>query len=324
MSPEALKNLLIRLKPLRRWTRLIFGPIALTFLCYFGWRSRDTLVQVVAHAEVAPLLLSLGFWLASGFVAPVLALLLFNSRSRQLTYAQALMVHSRRLPARYIPGGVWQTVAKAVDFRALGISLRELSASIVHQMLIANATAFVLAGILLPAHYGFSAVGASATICGVLALVGVIAGWDITNRIIFGDRRYWKAGTLLRVTAAAAVSSTLLGAAFYSYLTAFPDQGLRDAGWWQIFGVFLFARGLGFVAFFAPRGIGVFEGIAAGMLVVPQEFASTAALFLGFRLVGLLGDALLWLGAVFASSLLSSTGNKGPLRKGAAPDEGHS
>jgi hypothetical protein len=60
-------------------------------------------------------------------------------------------------------------------------------------------------------------------------------------------------------------------------------------------GIYLFSWGVGFLAIFAPQGIGVFEFVASELMASPVGFMGLAALIAGFRIVVLVADIAVWL-----------------------------
>ncbi len=81
--------------------------------------------------------------------------------------------------------------------------------------------------------------------------------------------------------------------AFVIYLSAFPGLALQAAPL-ETAGAYLFSWGVGFIAIFAPQGIGVFEVVAADLMRGAGTFMSVAALLGGFRIIVLAADATVW------------------------------
>ena len=77
------------------------------------------------------------------------------------------------------------------------------------------------------------------------------------------------------------------------YLCAFPGLALQAAPL-ETAGAYLFSWGVGFISIFAPRGIGVFEVVAAELMRGDSAFMSVAALLAGFRFIILAADATVW------------------------------
>ncbi len=61
-----------------------------------------------------------------------------------------------------------------------------------------------------------------------------------------------------------------------------------------IYGTYLFSWGAGFVAFFAPQGIGVFEFVSGKLLEGQLDLGHAVALMASFRVIVLAGDLFAW------------------------------
>ena len=57
---------------------------------------------------------------------------------------------------------------------------------------------------------------------------------------------------------------------------------------------YLFSWSIGYLAFFAPQGIGVFEVTLANMLDTSLTVGSLAVIIAGFRIIIFLADITLW------------------------------
>jgi hypothetical protein len=95
-------------------------------------------------------------------------------------------------------------------------------------------------------------------------------------------------------TYAAAVGSfaavcILYGSAFYLFVA----HVMPVVSWGEAAGVFLVSWLAGFLAVFAPQGIGVFEA-AAGFLLTGSLAAGVVAVLFGFRALSVLSDLGLW------------------------------
>ena len=74
----------------------------------------------------------------------------------------------------------------------------------------------------------------------------------------------------------------------------FPSS-VGDQSYLELGGIYLFSWGVGFLAVFAPQGIGVFEMVGSQLMQSPLGFVGFAALIGGFRLVILVADLLVWI-----------------------------
>lgn len=275
-----------------RIAKRLFTPAAILFLAWFAWQGRDTLLDVVASGNPRQLLLAVLLWSCMPLVAPLFSLLVFRALGHRFSYSQLAGIHIGNLPARYIPGGIWHTVGRAAAFSKLGAGKRDIATFVLLENALAVAVAFALGGPLVASYRGLTGWGslaAAACIGSLLALLALpyLLHYFHKQNQAFTFRRY------LSCIGTVATSWGFAASAFVVFLTAFADLRLH-ASPLEVGGVYLFSWGMGFLAIFAPQGIGVFEAIAGDLLSPPGAFKSVAALMLGFRLIILLSDALVW------------------------------
>jgi hypothetical protein len=281
------------LRSLLRTLRLLFAPIALASLIGFGWRARAMLEDVLASADIALLCLAVLAWSLMSLVAPLLATIVFRSRGADLSYGDAARIHILNLPARYIPGGIWHTVGRLLDLRQAGIGKADLAAFVLLENVLALALAFLIGGSLLAHYKGFQGWGLIAALAaggGAILLVVLPFVARLRSRSegsILRPRDYLSAVLVV------AVSWCIAASAFVAFASGFSDLW-TSTEILEIAGIYLFSWAVGFVAVFAPQGVGVFEVVAADLLRGSCSFAGIAALLATFRLVILLSDAAVW------------------------------
>jgi hypothetical protein len=174
-----------------RVAKRIFLPIALAFLAYFAWESRDLLVEVVRGARPLTLALSVLVWMLMHALAPLFSTLVFRARNVALSYGTAARIHVTNLPARYIPGGIWHTVGRIAGFRNMDIGQRDISIFVFLENLLAVCVAFVIGGSLLAVSRGLDGWGQIAALSAVGGAIFLLASpFILSFRIIQGDDRF--------------------------------------------------------------------------------------------------------------------------------------
>ena len=131
------------------WAKRFFTPVALVFLIYIGWQSRALLATVVATAQWNLLLLASLFLILPHFVSAKATVMILKACGMSISYRLALQIHISRLPARYLPGGVWHSVGRMMDFHTLGVKPSQLTALFLLENILAIAVAFLLGGLCL-------------------------------------------------------------------------------------------------------------------------------------------------------------------------------
>lgn len=268
-------------------SRVVYTPISLLFLAYLFIAEQEHIyaslsgLTPIAAAEIF-LLISAGHI----FIA-VSSHLLFLSCGQTPTLELVIVTHINRLPARYLPGGVWQTISRALDFSAQGLPPQAILHVVALEVGLAVCLTAMIGGLLL----GFSGTTTHPASMRLLALLGMLG--IVVLPYLIGA--FSKGSTQLRIpqyaasAGAFAVVCLLYGGAFY----LFVGQLLPSATLGQASGVFLVSWLAGFIAFFAPQGIGVFEATAGYLLTGHLAVGFVASMF-AFRAMSILSDLALW------------------------------
>lgn len=186
-----------------------------------------------------------------------------------VAWRRSMLATARSGPARYLPGSVWYAVGRAAVLQREGVPVRALTAVATLEMLLAPVLAFAL-GLTLLVVTG-TAVGGSLSIGLLVVAVGLLAlaTPPVVNRALrfrAGDgpplRLDW-AG-LLCLLGWLTAFWLWSGSVFALYVGAFPDATDRGPG--AVVGSYAVAWGVGWLALFAPQGIGVTEAVLAQLL----------------------------------------------------------
>lgn len=276
-----------------RAIKAVFSVVALAALTWFAWQSRYLLQDLLQTARPLRLGLATLVWLLMNAAAAAFTAAAFRSIGTRMTSATALQVHVANLPARYIPGGIWHTVGRAAAFRELGIGARPISIFILMENVLAPGVAFLAGALLLGTtpvvgRWLPVIVAAGLGACLVLLLLPAL----LSRFLKPGDIKPGLSAIAL-LTGLTAVSWSIAATAFVTYVSAFPELATNLAPL-EVAGGYLFSWGAGFIAVFAPQGIGVFEVVAAELLRGAAPLFGIAALLAGFRLVILIADTIAW------------------------------
>lgn len=277
------------------WLKHLFAVLALGFLAFFGWQARDMLSAILATASWNFLAMAVLCWMIMHLLSPLFAAIVFQGAGYRVGYADTLRIHLANLPAKYLPGGIWHTVGRIVSFRGLGISSSGIGLFVLLENLLSPAVAFLLGGGILFAGRGPDGWGSLALLCACGGAVLLVLLPLLLRIRILGYRM--PVPGILHYVAAIAVIFLIwctAASAFAAFLMAFP--GLQLPGTLvQNAAAYLFSWGVGFVAVFAPQGLGVFEVTAGELLRGTQSLGGVAVLLAGFRLGILAADLLAWL-----------------------------
>lgn len=270
------------------WAKLGFTPLALGFLAYYAATRWSVLSRVLASADIRIIAVSVLLWFLVHLVAVWAGCRFVAACGGRVGYPGMLSIYARRLPARYLPGGIWHTVGKAADLSALGLSGGQVAGFVLMETGVMVGVASLLGGGLLAFFRGVSGwggVGLAAAVAGGGGLV--LLPWAVGRRISVRKKAY--ALSLLAMIVFWALGS----AAFVTYISSFPAWSGGHA-WLEIAGAYMFSWAAGFVTVFAPQGIGIFESVVGELIPSSLGFGDVVVLAAGFRAVALVADLLAW------------------------------
>ena len=209
-------------KNLIRWAKTLFTPVAITFLGYFCWEARETLGELLRQASWPMLFVAACVWVLLHLLSPLMAVAVLNGSGSTVSWSQAFATHASRLPARYVPGGVWHTVGRVMDFHEQGVRPRHLTAFVVLENGLAAAFTLAVGGAIVMALRDGDTAGTIAGVACTAALIGLVAMYFIVNRKVLQEPDALSASSYLSslfIAAAFWIGATV---AFLIYLHAFP------------------------------------------------------------------------------------------------------
>lgn len=245
-------------------------------------------------ADLNLFLIAICLWMLLHLLAPLSPQIIFSGLGSKISYKNLLHIYILRLPARYLPGGVWHTVGRLSDYYSFGISKKHLTTlTILETFFPCLITLFIGGGYL----YLFGEKNLFTTIEGgfssicliILFLIPIIVKWRFTsiwkNYFIY----YYLLLTLLSIFFWIIASLSFLS--YYHCVSINAPQ----MSFFQIVATYIFSWGIGYISIFAPQGIGVFEVVAGKLMVLPLSLGGAIAFLAGFRIVALVADTFIWL-----------------------------
>jgi len=270
--------------------RKLFIPVALGFLAYSAYRASDRLAPLLAAISVRYLLLAWLCWGVAQWVGPLTTVAFAHILDLRLGYRDLSLISVLRLPAKYLPGGIWQSVSRFAAYRQLDVSKTDsLSILIVEHLQALGVSAALGASLLLYLEgieflHGIAGwVLACALMLLVITALGILkvrgGGAKTVTRIlmsIFATALFWVAAA----------------ASFCAYWAA--TLGPQNSEVLRVASCYLLAWAAGFVALFAPQGLGVFEWVAGHLLISAWPISITVTAVAGFRIVTITADLSAW------------------------------
>jgi len=292
----------------------------------FNWRPATAVLKVVLELAIIAIFIGYGIhnwdrihaifnrlsfltlgaciitYSISHFVAAATTMTLFKVCGHSVPYGDFLYIHLRRLPAKYIPGGIWQTVSRGSDLVKLGIPTRSVVKILSLEQLLAIWWSGFLGFGLISLTFPETAVQMAAFVAAcVFLVVPAFAQFALTALKP-------TSATLLKAarTPAACVGYVTgwccLASAFTIYILA---SGLVQISPIRVAASYLVSWMLGAIAFFSPQGMGVFEIAIQHTAFQPRDNAAALWFIGSYRLVVLSADLLAWLAATLWHRRLS-------------------
>ncbi len=283
------------IKPIISWAKIVFTPLALFFLVYFGWQSRGVLIEIFSTAQFHLLLTSILLWLLLHFISPLFTVIVFHGCKLSIGYKDAFYIHAGRLPAKYLPGGIWHSVVRSVDYHQRKIAPRHVATYLLLENIVAATVTLSIGGLIMlsiPQFEGvWSLTALISSISGICALFilpilvdkYLLPGEDVLSRIPYVTSVicivfYW----------------IIAAAAFVCFLKSFPELIISVTDF-EAGGIYIFSWGIGFITLITPQGIGVSEFVSSSLLGANIPTSSLIAFLAGFRVLILLADLIAWI-----------------------------
>lgn len=273
-----------------RWA---FTPCAVLALLYVIWTYRTDLAQTVVTANASLLLLAVALWCVMHALSPLFVYLIVSPSSDAIKLHTVYDIHMKNIPARYIPGGIWGTVGRVTDLAAAGANRGTLVTFVGLENFGGLATAATIGSLMLISSRGFDALDGMASVILAVGIAALVLAPLASNIRGINARLQLSGVPYIRVMAIVSASWVIASLSFVTfYLSVLP--GPATNGVIDVAGSYLLSWAAGFIALFAPQGIGVFEVVASSLLKGASPLAQTAALFAGFRVVILAADFVVW------------------------------
>lgn len=281
------------IKQIIRFSKLVFTPLAILFLIIIAWQNHTTIIQTYSLAKKDILITAIVGWSLLYLLYPIMLVTLIKHWGTPLLFKHALHIFINRLPARYLPGGIWQTVARFSDFRQYGLNNRQLTGLLLLENFLALGLALLIGGLILIQFQNAGvwwAIAFTGTMGGIIIILGSLI---LINRYVLPKEHRIDVSTYIRVLIIMSIYWILAASVFVLYVYSLPNIS-SDQQAIRLGGVYLFSWSIGNIAFFAPQGIGVFEVVSSKLLQGNFGLKETIALLAGFRVIIILADLLAW------------------------------
>ncbi len=274
--------------------KLLYTPASFLCIFYFAWLNREILIKIFAVADSGFLVAAVFLWGLLHLLAPLSPKIFFASLGTSIPYTELLTIYLARLPARYLPGGIWHTVGRLADYHQLGISKNHLALLALVDTFFPCLTTMSLGGGLLwftgdkNLLFSLEVLPAIISLCALILIpftVKRLSSSPWGKNFLF----YYSLLTLLSILFWLIASISFL---FYYSSVSF---NMTQLSLLQVAATYIFSWGVGYISVFAPQGIGVFEIVAGKLLTLPMTLGGAVAFLAGFRMIALAADSIAWL-----------------------------
>jgi len=284
-----------RMRPLLRhtltWARRLFLPLALGFIAYSAYRASGSLRPLLASIAVPNLALACVCWFVAQWSGPLSTTALARVFGIPLGYRKLASISILRIPAKYLPGGIWQSVARFTAYREHAVKGSDSFAILLIEHVLALGISTFLGSLLMFASQGapLSREIALGLMTVGLALLVLPTVWMTRSR----PAQQISGTAMLMAITAVILFWCVAGTAFLLYWSALFRLPLAETS--TVLSGYLLSWAAGFAAVFAPQGVGVFEWTAAHLLPARLPLSVTVTALAGFRIVTIIGDLLAWM-----------------------------
>ena len=275
-----------KLLRLVKWLWLVLVAGAVVRYLWAHWDEVGPQLRTIALPRLA---LAAALLIASKLLLVFLSQQSVAIAGHSVPYRRMFTINALSQLAKYLPGGIWHFVGRAGYYHADGLPLRAVTQAMIVENLWLVFSAFMAGVSSLLLYY------ADGWRLGV-ALAGLIAVWWAVLwliRLRFSGQRDWRAslGTL-------GLQVLIWGLVGVSLWTVLPTLDGWRAGSLAI-GAFCISWVIGYVALFAPGGIGVREA-AMTALLAPVLPAHDALLYAAIH-------RFLWVAAELTLGIIART-----------------
>lgn len=267
-----------------RIAKLFWAVLVVSAALYYLASNFEDFSAHVAAIPTTRLFLALVSLLLGKLVLVELSRESARSVDWEFSYSHMFKINAINQLAKYIPGGVWQFVGRAGSYSAKGLSVTAISRAMILEnlWLVGSSIMFGISNVLLyRSQYLLASIGISLLWSGALILLFRIFSVKFSLKkivyLFFLQVIVW----------------TFLGLALWSLIPV-EDASLL----FLIPGAFSLSWGVGFLAFFAPGGIGIREAVFAFILASSID-PNLALFFAGVnRVIWIIVELLLGLIAI--------------------------
>jgi hypothetical protein len=272
------------------YIQLVVECSLILFFVFYGFTHSSEVLRLVERLSILGLVVCISIYSLAHFLAIAATKSLFASFDESISYVLLLRIYFRRLPAKYLPGGIWHTVGRGADLIKTGISKDRVALVLSLEQLLA---------IWWSGFLGLALLNVARGVETKYFLVSALLGWTLIPPLLLmyisrrrGDGKLRVAAINFKISLIYIAGWACLATAFCAFLE------IGDVVKGSVVGVaasYLVSWMIGALAIFAPQGIGIFEII---FNKTTSQFASQGTSLIwvagSYRIVVLTADLIGW------------------------------
>ena len=284
-----------KLKKVFAVCKYIYTPLIFACIFYYIFKNSDLLLDLFSKAKPQFIISAVVLWASLHLLAPLSPLLILRCLGYSLPYKRLLEIYIARLPARYLPGGIWHTVGRLADYRSCGITKKHISFLAFFETIFPIPVTFFIGGTLLwiytPRALPYS-LEIFSTVASFIVLFApfFLLIWNPFKKYPPAKNSFF----YLNLLFLSFIFWSLAASSFIFYFNSVALNKTAQQPLLSLAGAYIFSWGTGYIAIFAPQGIGIFEVTAGKIINLPLSLGSSVAFLAGFRLIALLADFLIY------------------------------
>jgi len=231
-------------------------------------------------------------WVLIHALTPIFTVLALSTTTNKIKYKQAFDIHTSHLPAKYLPGGIWHSVARSHEYYNLGFTPKHISLYILHENIVLAATTLFLGAAIVISYHQYDypyTITYLAAIAGACALIiWPILAYRLNKIEVIRSIRFYLYSILV-----IAIYWLIAGFSFASYFNSLPTSSAQCSTLYSV-GVYIYSWAVGFITIFTPQGLGITEYIASSYLCKDINVKSIIIVIASFRIIILIADLITW------------------------------
>lgn len=265
-------------------SKRIYTPLVLVLIFYLLFKNYGALKNQALTCNIYLIFISATIWGLLHVIAAASPYLILNGIfSYSLSFKSLMSIYFKRIPIKYLPGGIWHTVGRLSDYRALGVQNRSLSQLALFEFLFPIPVTFLLGSTFL--------LFANRPVISSVVLYSIIAVCFFSILVMATLIPKNKQKFLFYLVLFSIIYWIIASASFYTYtLSSISTLKLSGYQFIKVSGSYLFSWGTGYISFFAPQGIGVFEVLLSKLLQSQLSVQEMVTILFGYRVILVFAD----------------------------------